>query len=80
LLREQSLSPQAAWMIGDRSHDIKAAHANHMRCLAAGWGYGTPEECALANAVAKTPAEVLELLLKGSCEAQADGKATSPPK
>jgi phosphoglycolate phosphatase-like HAD superfamily hydrolase len=67
-------------MIGDRIHDIQAAHANHVRCLAAGWGYGASEECALADAVAQTPAEVLDLLLKGSSEAQADGKATSLPK
>ncbi len=58
ILRERSLDPAAAWMVGDRSFDIDAAHANHLRCLAAGWGYGTPEEWAQADALAPTPAEV----------------------
>jgi hypothetical protein len=31
-------------MIGDRIFDIEAAHANHIRCLAVGWGYGPEEE------------------------------------
>jgi phosphoglycolate phosphatase len=72
ILREHSLSPNTAsphtaspgtaWMIGDRSFDIDAAHANQIRCLAAGWGYGTPEECAQADAVAPTPAHVVALV------------------
>jgi phosphoglycolate phosphatase len=63
VLREQALSPGSSWMIGDRSYDIDAAHANQLRCLAAGWGYGTPAECAQADAVAPTPADVQSLLL-----------------
>jgi len=63
ILREQSLSPGAAWMIGDRSFDIQAAHDNQLRCLAAGWGYGATEECAQADAIAPTPADVIALLL-----------------
>jgi len=63
LLREQSLTPETTWMIGDRIFDIEAAHANHIRCVAAAWGYGPPEECALADAIAKTPADVATLVL-----------------
>jgi phosphoglycolate phosphatase len=66
LLREHSLSPAATWMIGDRSFDIDAAHANQLRCLAAGWGYGSAEECAQADAVAATPADVPALVLPGN--------------
>jgi len=62
LLSECSLGQDSAWMIGDRSFDIDAAHANGLRCLAAGWGYGTPEECAQAEAVAPTPADVEALV------------------
>ena len=62
LLREQSLDKDQSWMIGDRIFDIQAAHANELRCLAAGWGYGSPEECALADAVAATPADVPALV------------------
>ncbi len=49
-------------MIGDRSFDIDAAHANQLRCLAAGWGYGSPAECAQADAVAAVPEDVAALL------------------
>ncbi len=62
VLREQSLSRDSAWMVGDRSFDIDAAHGNRLRCLAAGWGYGTPEEWAYADAVAETPADVAALV------------------
>ena len=62
ILREHSLGPDSAWMIGDRSFDIDAAHANQLRCLAAGWGYGTPEEYAQADMVAPTPADVAALV------------------
>ena len=62
LLREESLSSAGAWMIGDRNFDIEAAHANNIRCLAVEWGYGMPGECAQADAVAATPAEVIAAL------------------
>jgi phosphoglycolate phosphatase len=62
ILRERSLQPDSTWMIGDRSFDIDAAHANQLRCLAAGWGYGSPEEFAQADAVAPTPADVAEIV------------------
>jgi phosphoglycolate phosphatase len=62
ILREHSLAPDSAWMIGDRSFDIDAAHANQLRCLAAGWGYGTAEEYAQADVVAPTPADVAALV------------------
>jgi phosphoglycolate phosphatase len=62
VLRERSLGPDSAWMIGDRSFDIDAAHANGLRCVAAGWGYGTAEEWAQADAVAPTPDDVAALV------------------
>lgn len=58
LLRESSLASDSAWMIGDRIFDFQAAQANHVRCMAAGWGYGPAEEQALADAIAATPADV----------------------
>jgi phosphoglycolate phosphatase len=65
VLRERSLGPDSAWMIGDRSYDIDAAHANQVRCLAAGWGYGSVEERAQADAVAATPGDVTALVSSG---------------
>lgn len=58
LLREQGLSAKTTWMIGDRTFDFRAARANGLRCLGAGWGYGDAEELAEADTVAATPAEV----------------------
>ncbi len=66
LLHEQRLDRSTTWMIGDRCFDIEAAHANNLRCLAAGWGYGTPEEHAEADTVAATPADVAVLVLPES--------------
>jgi phosphoglycolate phosphatase len=63
LLRESSLQEDSAWMIGDRVYDFQAARANHIRCLAAGWGYGSAEESAQADALAATPADVLALVM-----------------
>jgi phosphoglycolate phosphatase len=66
LLREHSLSAETTWMIGDRIFDIQAAHANKLRCLAAGWGYGPAEECAKADAVAAAPTDVAGLVSPGN--------------
>ena len=58
VLSEHRLARESVWMVGDRSFDIDAAHENGIRCVAAGWGYGTAEEWARADAVAATPADV----------------------
>ena len=55
-------SPAPSPMIGDRSFDIDAARANGLRSLAAAWGYGSPQECATADALAPTPAHVAALV------------------
>ena len=62
LIAEQALDPHSTWMVGDRIFDIDAAHANKLHCLFAGWGYGTQEEGAQAEAVAATPADVRALI------------------
>jgi phosphoglycolate phosphatase-like HAD superfamily hydrolase len=49
-------------MVGDRSFDIEAAHANRVRCVAAGWGYGSAAEWAQADAVAAAPPDVGSVL------------------
>jgi phosphoglycolate phosphatase len=66
LLEDRSLARASTWMVGDRSFDIDAAHANRLRCLAAGWGYGSQEEWRQADAVAATPAEVYAVIAKES--------------
>jgi phosphoglycolate phosphatase len=65
ILSERGIEANAAWMVGDRSFDIEAAHANNLRCVAAGWGYGSASEWAEAEAVAPTPQDVLAIVAKG---------------
>ena len=62
ILSKHAIDRETAWMVGDRSFDIEAAHYNGIRCLAAAWGYGTPEELAQADAVAATPADVIGIV------------------
>lgn len=63
LLREQDLAPATSWMVGDRIFDLQAAQANHVRCVAAGWGYGDSGELVRADALAATPADVVAHML-----------------
>ena len=63
ILAEHGMGRETVWMVGDRSFDIEAAHANGIRCLAAAWGYGSPDEWAQADAVAKTPGDVRGMVL-----------------
>ena len=63
LLRESSLQSDSVWMIGDRIYDYQAARANRIRCIAAGWGYGSPQENTQADAIVATPADVRALVL-----------------
>jgi phosphoglycolate phosphatase len=63
LLREHAIQKDSVWMIGDRIYDFQAARANQIRCLAAGWGYGSAGEYAQADAIAATPADLPALLL-----------------
>jgi len=65
ILTERAIDRSHAWMIGDRSFDIEAAHDNRLRCLAAGWGYGSASEWAEADAVAPTPQDVYALVARG---------------
>ena len=77
LLLDHSLAPANSWMIGDRIFDIRAAHANGVRCLAAGWGYGSPEEYAQADSVAATTAEVLPMVSAEAPTADPGDKASA---
>jgi phosphoglycolate phosphatase len=62
LVREWGLKKNSTWMIGDRIFDIQAAHENQIRCLAAGWGYGSTAEYSQADALAGAPADVAALV------------------
>ncbi len=57
LLEREGLAAGDCVMIGDREHDICAAHANGVRALGVLWGYGSRAELesAGAEAVVETP-------------------------
>ena len=52
-------------MIGDREADIRAARENNIESIGVSWGYGTHDELLAAkpNYLAKTPHEVLQILI-----------------
>ncbi|MBE7522347.1 MAG: HAD hydrolase-like protein [Burkholderiales bacterium] len=65
LAATERIDAARAVMIGDRSHDIRAARVNGARAVGVLWGYGSQDELAGADAIARTPAElpgVLEAL------------------
>ncbi|WP_018024532.1 HAD-IA family hydrolase [Corynebacterium ulceribovis] len=45
-------------MIGDRRHDIEGARAHGIDTVLVSWGYGLPEEHAMATAVVHSPEEL----------------------
>ena len=44
VLSREHISPQQAWMVGDRIHDIQGARKNSVGAIAVTWGYGTEQE------------------------------------
>ena len=57
------LQPGAdAWMIGDRLHDVEAAHASGLPCVGVLWGFGTEEElrAAGANPIVSAPSQLAD--------------------
>ena len=56
--------PFAAVMVGDRKHDIEAAHANGLLAIGALWGFGSWRELVEAGAdfLAEQPPDVREIV------------------
>lgn len=50
-------------MVGDRSYDVDGAAAHGIPTIFVEWGYGSPEEAALAIHSVATPAQLIPLLL-----------------
>ncbi len=65
ILRQEKIAAQGTIMIGDRLHDIEAAHANALPAIGVAWGYGGRAELtkAGADALADRPAQLLPLAL-----------------
>ncbi len=50
IVRDLSLDPNRAVMVGDRRFDVAGAHANAIRTIGVLWGYGTADELTAAGA------------------------------
>lgn len=64
LLEQETLDARRCTMIGDREHDVRAAHANGIRAVGVLWGYGSRDELvrAGADALVAAPAELPGML------------------
>ena len=61
-LRDQSIPPSDAVMVGDRCHDIEAAHALGVTAIGVSWGYGSMDELSTAHAIAHAPEALVDLI------------------
>ena len=61
VIATEILEAPAAAMIGDRGHDIRAAHANGVRAVGVLWGYGSRAELDGADALVAEPFELTRL-------------------
>ena len=66
LLTRESVSPEAAVMIGDREADVRAAKASGVRSIGVLWGYGSERELieAGADVLCATPGELAAVLAR----------------
>ena len=66
IMRRESLTADAMVMVGDRLHDIHAAHANGVRAIGVAWGYGAPGELAAAgaDAIIAVPGELVRMYIQ----------------
>ena len=58
LMRKYAAAPGDCTIVGDTKSDFLAAKDNGIESVGVAWGYGMPEELALADRIAHTPAEV----------------------
>jgi phosphoglycolate phosphatase len=56
--QSEGFDPEGAILVGDRSHDIRAARMNGARSIGVLWGYGSREELAQAHALVDAPADL----------------------
>jgi phosphoglycolate phosphatase len=50
-------------LVGDRKHDVEGAAVHGVPSILVGWGYGTDDESEGAIGIARTPADLLKLLV-----------------
>jgi len=58
VMAELDAKPEECVMVGDTVSDFEAAQKNGIASVAVTWGYGTPEELAMADRVVRSPGEI----------------------
>ena len=58
LMRKYAVAPDECAIVGDTKSDFVAAKDNGIESVGVAWGYGKPEELALADRIAATPAGI----------------------
>ncbi len=61
---QEGISPEQAWMVGDRMHDVLGARRNGVEAIGVLWGYGSEEElrAAAPRRIVATMAELCEAI------------------
>lgn len=64
VLAEEGISPEQAWMVGDRMHDVIGARRNGVEAIGVLWGYGSEEElrAAAPRRIVASMAELCEAI------------------
>ena len=64
MLAEEGISPEQAWMVGDRMHDVIGARRNGVEAIGVLWGYGSEEElrAAAPRRIVASMAELCEAI------------------
>ncbi len=58
VMREVGATPEMSVMVGDTGNDFEAARKNGIASVGVTWGYGTADELALADRLARMPSEI----------------------
>ncbi|MEO8385240.1 MAG: HAD hydrolase-like protein [Betaproteobacteria bacterium] len=64
LIAREKIDPNTTVMVGDRHHDIDAAHANGCLAIGVTYGYGSAEELAHANLLCASPLGIVDAVAK----------------
>lgn len=67
LFKNEGVSPDTSWYVGDETRDIIGAHAAKLKIVAVSWGYNSHRALAdkQPDALVDTPEALLEVLLSG---------------
>lgn len=62
VLSVYGVDPANCALVGDTANDFEAASANGVRSVGVAWGYGSPAELAQADAVCRSPDDIVRIV------------------